>query len=210
MSPLNNVLLYLYREFPNPLSLGASRAVKMIFLADWRCAVEHGEPITDIVWRNTDRGPYSPLIAETLAHDEANFFLEPNEKESLRFLSFVVVPKNNHAASVELSHTSKKILDAVIADTHNMPLWQLSNLIEAQFPMRVTEQGDTIVLSDWANKYKKIMHSPKEIEDFVRYHKMREAAFETASAGPSSFHKSAAFQKSYAVSHKPMHIKRLK
>ncbi|MBV6443732.1 MAG: DUF4065 domain-containing protein [Haliscomenobacteraceae bacterium CHB4] len=210
MSPLNNVLLYLYREFPNPLSLGASRAIKMIFLADWRCAVDSGEPMTDIEWRNSDRGPYSPLIAEALARDEENFFLEPNEEESLRALSFVVIPKSNSLAHADLDLNCKKALDGVVEDTHQMALWQLSNFVETQFPMRVTEQGDVIRLSFWAKQYRKIMHSPKEVEDFIRYHKLREASFESASTADSAFHKSAALQGNYTTYHKHLFVKRLK
>lgn len=57
-SEINEVLSYFWHVYPNKEDLSESRATMMVYLADWKAALDHKEQITDIVWTYEREGPH--------------------------------------------------------------------------------------------------------------------------------------------------------
>jgi hypothetical protein len=50
MARLRDVVAYLCHEYPHKGELSKARLTKMVYLADWRSAIERGSQVTDIEW----------------------------------------------------------------------------------------------------------------------------------------------------------------
>src|SRR5687767_14879894 len=58
MDKLTSVMAYFCARYPHKDELSKARLTKMVYLADWRMALEHGDQITDIQWIFNHYGPY--------------------------------------------------------------------------------------------------------------------------------------------------------
>lgn len=47
---LTDVISYLYRQYPNRRELSKARLLGMLYLVDWKYALEHDSQLTGIEW----------------------------------------------------------------------------------------------------------------------------------------------------------------
>jgi hypothetical protein len=66
MTKIEQIALLVYNSYPNPYELSKARLVKIIYLSDWKFALEHGRQITDIKWYYNHYGPFVKSIIEEI------------------------------------------------------------------------------------------------------------------------------------------------
>jgi uncharacterized protein YwgA len=151
MENLSDVLVYIFSNYPNPLELSKARIVKMVYLADWKSAIEHGRQITGIRWHFNHYGPYVTEVINTIKSDSrfettwvSNHFGEPKELISLI----------SQSIDLSLSQETKEILDFVIRKTSVLYWQDFINLIYSTYPIQNSPRYSYLNLVSLAKDYK--------------------------------------------------------
>jgi hypothetical protein len=78
MAELRDIVAYLCDRYPYPNELSNARLTKMIYLADWKSAIEREEQLTNLSWEFSHYGPYVPNVIR-LARSEKDFEVKLGE-----------------------------------------------------------------------------------------------------------------------------------
>ena len=86
MDTLNDIIKYLYLNYPYKYELSKARVVKMIYLADWKYAMLYQRQLTNINWYFNHYGPYVSDVIDAIRddndftiHTQTNMYGEPKE-----------------------------------------------------------------------------------------------------------------------------------
>lgn len=151
---ISDILVYLFKIYPNPGELSKARVVKMLYLIDWKNCIEHGKQITSINWYFNHYGPYVDDIVNIIRTDGrfeirwvTNVFGSPKEIISLK--ADVETPTNIPKADVA-------ILDFVINLSHPLYWNDFIDLIYSTYPVRTQPRYTFLDLPKLASEYKSI------------------------------------------------------
>ena len=150
MATLCDVMAYLCKNYPHKHELSKSRLAKLIYLADWKSAIERGEQITNTDWFYNYYGPYVDEVAEEAGNDPAfqvrgthNLYGDPKEIIEL------VRPREYPS----LTEDDKRILDAVIASTKGKNWNEFIRLVYSTYPMITQDRFSKLDLVELARRY---------------------------------------------------------
>ncbi len=151
MNTLKNIIKYLYLNYPYKSELSKARMVKMVYLADWKCAIQYQRQLTDIKWYFNHYGPYVSDIIDAIRCDndftistQLNVYGEP--KELIRINEKCEIPI--------LSDEAKYILDFVIQKTSSLSWEQFIRLVYSTYPIVTQPRYSTLNLVQLASLYK--------------------------------------------------------
>jgi len=124
----------------------------MIYLADWKSAIDEIKQITNIKWKFNHFGPYvDDVIIGAIFSDvfevERTVNIRGNSKEIIALRDPNFVPK--------LSEVEKKILDHVIEATKNLNWNEFIKLVYSTFPVMTGVRGGNLDLLRAAQRYKR-------------------------------------------------------
>lgn len=144
-------LAYIVSHYPYPSDLSKARLTKLLYLADWRMAIQSGRQITDVQWYYNHYGPYVREVEDMIrASDE--FELSPgvtpfgNSKETVQLLGVMDWP--------DLTPDQIAAIDHVIDQTKNLNFTGFLNLVYSTYPVRKTIKYSYLDLSDLAREYR--------------------------------------------------------
>ncbi|RWC10331.1 MAG: DUF4065 domain-containing protein [Mesorhizobium sp.] len=153
MADLRNVMAYLIRNYPHKHELSKARLTKMVYLADWKSAIEHQHQMTDIDWQFNHFGPYVDDVHNTALEDPAfavqaeyNMFGKPKE-------TIVLADKQ---ADFRVSEQEAEILDHVIQQTKRLSWDPFIKLIYSTYPVLTGVRGGKLNLVKSAEIYRDI------------------------------------------------------
>lgn len=152
MNSLRDILVYLFRHYPYPKELSKARVVKMIYLADWRNAIQHGVQLTTIRWYFNHFGPYVDEVINVARQDEdfevvlvTNCFHGPKELIKL---------KSKAKVKGELSLEAQMSLDHVIKNTSNLYWDDFISLVYSTYPIITQSKYSQLDLPKLAKEYR--------------------------------------------------------
>ena len=148
-----DLVRYIIKYYPQPDELSKARINKIMYLVDWKSAIENEKQITDIKWLFNHYGPYVTEIEEIINSDhrlkiEKTMNIYGNEKNIIRLL----VDKNFHSPSKE----EKNIIDFVIEKTKKFYWNKFIELVYSTYPIISQEKGSILNLVELAKEYKTI------------------------------------------------------
>ncbi len=150
---LRDAMVYLCKHYPHPDELSKGRLTKLIYLADWRSAIEDGVQLTDTRWIFNHYGPYVHDIVD-LAREDGAFTVEVtrnafgSSKEVIRAASDAGYPS--------LTHKEKRILDFVIDSTKAKFWGDFINLVYSTYPVVTQDRYSELDLVKLAGEYKEV------------------------------------------------------
>lgn len=150
MAELREVMAYFCSKYPRKTELSKARLTKMVYLADWRSAIEHGQQITRIEWVYNHYGPYVDDVADIARDDPAfSVVLTANvyggQKAVIRYLGVEDWPS--------LSASDRRVLDYVIAKTAPMFWNDFIELVYSTHPIATQPQYARLDLVALASEY---------------------------------------------------------
>ena len=150
MNKLRQVMLYLCNMYPHKDELSNARLTKLIYLADWKSAIERGRQITEIEWEFSYYGPYVSDVIE-IAESDNSFYVESEtnpygEKKSV--IRCKRGARANHLDSAEVS-----ILKKVIAATEDKTWDDFIRLVYSTYPIKTVPQFSQLDLPRLAKQY---------------------------------------------------------
>lgn len=155
MAEINDVVNYLVSKYPAEKRehLSKARLTKMVYLADWKSSLDHGEQITDIEWFFHRYGPYVSDVVEAVLNDDklhikttSNAYGYP--KETIEVLSPGFHPS--------LTERDVKVLDHVVKTTENKSWDDFLKLVYSTYPIVKESRFSTLDLVVLAREYRDI------------------------------------------------------
>lgn len=154
MAELRDIAAYLCDNYPRREPLPNSRLTKMVYLADWKSAIERGEQLTSLEWKYDSYGPYVPDVIDLAGDKNEEFAVEEDWTPSGN-------PKNlvhHTGASVypTLSSEERELLDFVVESTQDLSYPHFVNLVYSTYPVFTGEQGTKLDLVSLARDYEEV------------------------------------------------------
>lgn len=151
MSKLSDVMAYVCQRYPHKDELSKARLAKIIYLADWRAAIERGEQITDVQWKFNHYGPYVDDILETAERDNKRF-------KVVNTLNMYGNPKDviklkEASGKTELSAQDKEDINFIIEKTRRLYWKDFINLVYSTYPVLSQEKQTVLDLPKLAKAY---------------------------------------------------------
>jgi hypothetical protein len=151
MATLRDVVAYLCAHYPHKDELSKARLTKMVYLADWKSALERNMQMTAIKWQFNYYGPYVDDVVESIREDEAfalystrNMYGEPKDLIQLR----------GKVSYPSLNDTDKEILDFVIKKTAPKTWNDFIRLVYSTYPILTQPRFSLLDLPVLAQEYK--------------------------------------------------------
>lgn len=150
MAQLKDVIAYFCAHYPHKDELSKSRLTKLIYLADWKAAIDHNEQITDINWIFNHYGPYVEDIAR-LAQNDADFNVARGINEYGNPKSMISL--KNEDLTISLDDKDQAILDYVINSTKRLYWNDFIKLVYSTYPVLTGQRGKRLDLIEAARRY---------------------------------------------------------
>eukprot|EP01107_Rhizomastix_libera_P007663 TRINITY_DN22683_c0_g1_i1.p1 TRINITY_DN22683_c0_g1~~TRINITY_DN22683_c0_g1_i1.p1 ORF type:complete len:165 (+),score=3.87 TRINITY_DN22683_c0_g1_i1:254-748(+) len=160
MINLLDLVRYILLAYPYPDELSKARLNKMIYLIDWKSAIENSVQITNIKWVYNHYGPYVVNIAEQIKQDKRFEIKETfnsfgSEKHIIRLV--------NDTGFTELDSKVKAIVDFIIEKTKRLGWGGFIDLVYSTYPIISSEKGEDLNLVELAKEYAPIRIERKKV-----------------------------------------------
>lgn len=151
MALVKDVIGYLCERYPLKHELSKARLTKLIYLADWKSAIERGRQLTEINWIFNHYGPYVDDVC-LAALENPDFNVQQTVNRYGKPKSVISLKRAFRMES--LTDEDKRILDYVIETT--MPLgWEgFIQLVYSTFPILTHPRMSRLDLVESAKRYR--------------------------------------------------------
>ncbi|TKW61105.1 MAG: DUF4065 domain-containing protein [Blastochloris viridis] len=150
MDTLRDIVSYLCLTYPHKSELSLARLTKMVYLADWKTAINQERQLTNIAWYFNHYGPY--------VDDVENIIVADNEFNIRNTTTPYGTKKNlveaKATASYEISDNVKTVLDEVIEKSSKLYWNDFIRLVYSTYPIRTQPRYSNLDLPSLAAKYK--------------------------------------------------------
>jgi hypothetical protein len=150
---LLKIIKYILKEYPKLDELSKPRLVKLIYLIDWKHALETGEQLTDIKWVNNHYGPYVEDIIELIKERNDIFLLDSYRNRYGKITDKIKLV--NKLESIEVGE-NKEIIDFIINKTNHFKWSDFMDIVMSTYPVQSYQRYTELDLSEDAKKYNKL------------------------------------------------------
>jgi hypothetical protein len=151
---IRNVIKYILWIYPYKSELSASRVTKILYLVDWKCAIERNTQLTDAKWYFNHYGPYVHDFME-IAENDNDIIIKNEEtifggKKRLICLSakFTPTPPGEY---------EKFLVDFVIEATKSKNYDDFIKLVYSTYPVLTSSKYSKLDLLKCALSYKEVL-----------------------------------------------------
>lgn len=149
MAAVKDVVAYLCSRYPDGEELSKARLTKMVYLADWKSALESGHQMTDIAWEFNHYGPYVDDVVLSV-RDVPGLQLVAQREDGKQ-----AIRRDNVAQGwPSLSEQDRHVLDHVIRVTAPKYWDEFIKLIYSTYPVLASPRYTHLDLVDLAARYR--------------------------------------------------------
>lgn len=153
MANLVDVVAFLLQEYPQKEDLSNARVTKMVYLADWKHALQHGRQLTSIRWYFDNYGPFVWDVKDIVTERRDLFrtvsCANPYGSPKLRLEMIVAVDPR-------VSATERNALDHVIGMTYTLSYHDFIKLVYSTWPILASQRYSHLDLVRFAEQYRAI------------------------------------------------------
>lgn len=152
MNKLKEVISYILINYPHKDELSNARLTKMIYLSDWKQAIEHRRQITDINWYFDNYGPFvSDVQNAVLQHPE---LFDCKNTVNMFGGAKTLFSIKNEDCQPALSQDEISAIDHVINKTKALNWDDFINLVYSTHPISSSSRYSSLDLIAKAKEYK--------------------------------------------------------
>lgn len=158
MADLRDVVAYFCDKYPHPKELSNARLTKMVYLADWKSAIDKGKQLTDLSWEFSHYGPYVPDVIR-LARSGEDFEIDEGETvygDRKEVVQHKVRTDTPNAGYPSLTSKDKELLDFVIRSAEDKNFTEFVKLVYSTYPIVTQERYSKLNLVELARDYEAI------------------------------------------------------
>lgn len=154
MTTLKDILSYILNNYPQHMrdELSNARITKMIYLADWHQAINHGKQLTNIRWYFDNYGPYVDDIRS--AAESAPELFKVINTNNMYGQPKIMISSIDDEYVPQLSSNAIKSLDHVIQETQKMYWAGFIKLVYSTYPIVTSDRYSYLDLVSKAAEYK--------------------------------------------------------
>ncbi|MCE9508310.1 MAG: SocA family protein [Alphaproteobacteria bacterium] len=152
MSLLDSIL-YVCAKYPYKSDLSKARLNKILYLADWKAAIEQERSITGIQWKFNYYGPY---VDDVINAVKANDGLEVCLSNNMYGAPKEVVRVKTEPTTFDLSPGEIRIIDDIIRVTANLNFKDFIELVYSTYPVMSQPKGAQLNLTSLAQEYRQL------------------------------------------------------
>jgi len=153
---LSDLVRYIVKNYPHKNELSKARLNKLIYLIDWKSAIDNQEQISDIEWIFNHYGPYVSDIETRLMFDD-RFSIEKTTNFYGSEKNIIKIKDDN--GFQEPNEKQKKVIDFIIDITKDMYWNKFINTVYSTYPIKHSLRGEKLDLIKLANEYQKVKKS---------------------------------------------------
>lgn len=150
MNKLREIVRFLVAHYPHKKELSKARLTKMVYIADWKCALTYGYQLTNIRWQFNHYGPYVDEVIDAAYEDPeidvvstTNMYGHPK----------VLINSRLHHNDFTLSQGEINILRHVIDETVNMFWDEFIKYVYSSYPIASQNRYSELDLPKLAQQY---------------------------------------------------------
>ncbi len=151
---ISNFIKYLLKNYPYKSELSASRLTKMLYLADWKSAIEESKQLTDAEWHFNHYGPYVDDFIK-IEKDDSDIKVYSTQTMFGGHKQQVEL-RSDFNRDIELEKNEKKILDFVIESTKSKNYEDFIKLVYSTYPVVSSSKYNDLDLVKMAQEYREI------------------------------------------------------
>ena len=151
-SVILNVIKYILSAYPHKNELSASRLTKMLYLTDWKNAIEHDAQLSKTVWHFNHYGPYVDDFIEIARKDKDIKVTYTTTMFGGNKQLFEL--SNKEAQIIHLENELKEIVDFVINKTKDKNYDDFIKLVYSTYPVISSNKYSDLDLVAKAREYK--------------------------------------------------------
>ena len=152
MKELLNLIIYIFKVYPNVEELSKPRLVKIIYLVDWKHAVDYKAQATPIEWYYNHYGPYVETVIDLVKSNSEIF--EVTSHINIYGGGVTDKIKLLNDSTVELSPTVKDSADFIIKNTAHKNWSDFINLVYSTYPIKNNSKYSILNLVEDAEKFR--------------------------------------------------------
>lgn len=158
MAELKMLMAYFCKYYPYKDDISKARLNKMIYLADWKSAIDREMQVSNIKWIYNNYGPYVNEIAELAKQDDwfaiYNTLNDFGHKKNVIYINDFV--KDN---DITLLDCDKQYLNYVIDTTHSLNWADFIRLVYSTYPIISSNRKSNLNLVEKAMIYNEIKYN---------------------------------------------------
>ncbi len=151
MNKLKEIISYILIKYPHKNEMSNARLTKMVYLSDWKQAIENKRQITNIEWYFDNYGPFVADVQNEIrdnpdafeCKETVNMFGRPKTLFSIKETSYI--PR--------LTQSEKDAVDHVIKETQSLNWEDFINLVYSTHPISSSSRYSKLNLVSKANEY---------------------------------------------------------
>lgn len=155
MADLKMLMAYFCKNYPYKDDISKARLNKMIYLADWKSAIEREMQVSSIRWIYNNYGPYVNEIAELAKQDDwfiiYNTVNDFGHKKNIIYINEYVQDND-----ITLLECDKEYLNYVIKTTHSLNWADFIRLVYSTYPIISSTRKSSLNLIEKASIYNEI------------------------------------------------------
>lgn len=151
MAQLKDILAFLLKEYPRKSDFSNARVTKMVYLADWRQAIQHGSQISSIQWYFDNYGPFVWDVYETA--QEYNALFSSEDTWTIFGKRKLQLGLKDSAYQPSLTDSEKASLVHVIKETSRLNWNDFIKLVYSTYPIMTSERYSYLNLPQKAAEY---------------------------------------------------------
>ncbi|MFQ1801076.1 Panacea domain-containing protein [Aeromonas veronii] len=147
-----DVIKYILFTYPYKDELSASRLTKMLYLTDWKAALEYGAQLTETTWHFNHYGPYVDDFVKMAKNDDDIRIVNTTTMLGGHKQQFEL--SSNYNKKINLPPKIKDIVDFVINATKDKNYEEFIKLVYSTYPVISSSKYSNLDLVSKAREYK--------------------------------------------------------
>ncbi len=152
MTELLNLIIYIFRRYPNIDELSKPRLVKLIYLIDWKHSIDYGKQASPINWYFNHYGPYVDTVIELIKSNTDIF--EVTSYQNIYGGGTSDKIKLIKQDEIDLEDSIKQAADFIITNTAHKNWSDFINLVYSTYPVKNNSKYSFLNLVEDAEKFK--------------------------------------------------------
>lgn len=137
MNNLLKLINYIYDKYPKLEELSKPRLVKLIYLIDWKYAIDNGHQFTEIRWYFNHYGPYVDDVIN-LIKSQKDYFVVKSYNNIYGNVSDKI--SRTHRLPLEIDENVKSAADFIINNTFALNWSDFISVVYSSFPIKNNSQ----------------------------------------------------------------------
>lgn len=152
MNVLLEIIKFVLKSYPKPEELSKPRLVKIIYLIDWKYAIDNGKQVSNIDWVFNHYGPYVDDIINLIEIENEIFKLE-SRQNPYGGITHKFELLNKRKTVINLDDNVQDIVEFIIDKTASLSWSNFISLVYSSYPIKNSTKYSHLNLTTFSKAF---------------------------------------------------------